>query len=221
MCIRDRHHSLEMLPGSYRRYGSEIYVNAIDTTLMPWKGIRDAFSASTDDDIFVRIFDYFTAIVTMIILLLPALCYRWSLRGSALIFSPLVWIAYGATARSARDHLRDIHEVAFYRVARRFAALVLLLFICKTVIHYSWNDLPASWRSVLALKLLEPILAPAAFPPWQLAGAVNALLAWVIYFASDWVLARWKRNSRINERAVETRTPLAVAPSRHPLRLHH
>jgi hypothetical protein len=51
--------------------------------------------------------------------------------------------------------------------------------------------------------LLDAVVMPEAFPAWQIASVVNAILAWLLYFAADSVVARWKRGSRINEKAVE------------------
>jgi hypothetical protein len=137
-----------------------------------------------------------------IALLGPALFYRWSLKGSSLIYSPLVWVVHSATARPLRDHLQDIHELAVYRISRWFASFVLLLFAAKFYVYFAWGDLGPSWHAIPGHRLLDALVMPKAFPFWQITSAVNAILAWILYLAADWVVARWKRGSRINEKVI-------------------
>jgi hypothetical protein len=120
-----------------------------------------------------------------------------------LIYSPLIWIVHGATARSLHDHFRDIHELALYRITRAFAACLLLLFTAKVYIFCSWSDLTASWRAIPGYRVLDAVVMPEAFPAWQIASAINAILAWLLYLAADSAIARWKRGSQINEGAIE------------------
>lgn len=142
-------------------------------------------------------------IPVMVIFLLPAVLYRWSLKGSSVVYFPLVWIIHSATARSLRDHLQDIHELALYRIQRWFAAFVMLLFAAKAYIYYAWSDLASSWRAIPGHQLLDAVVMPEAFPPWQVVSVINAILAWVLYLAADWLVARWNRGSRVNEKTID------------------
>jgi hypothetical protein len=142
------------------------------------------------------------AITAWFVPLFLALFYRWSIKGSALIYSPLVWIVHSSTARPIRVHLQDILKLAYYRIQRWFGASVLLLFLAKVYVYRAWDDFAPTWRAIPGHRLLDAIVLPEAFPPWQITSAINAILSWVIYLGADWAVARWNRGSRVNEKII-------------------
>lgn len=193
-CI-DSRQPMEVLPGGARASPRRDF-----EWLVPSTALKELV-AKTNRSRFVL---YLIAVPTFVVTLLgPALFYRWSLKGAALVYSPLVWIVRSATATPLIEYLQDIHELVQYRLTRWFAALVLLLFIAKVYIYYAWSDLASSWRFIPGHRLLEAIVMPEAFPPWQVASAVNAILAWVLYIAADRFLVRWRRGSTVSLGAIE------------------
>lgn len=61
---------------------------------------------------------------------LPAMAYRWSLKSTALIWSPLLWIISPATNALA-SRLREICRAALYRVMRLYSFVIIVLFSTK------------------------------------------------------------------------------------------
>ncbi len=200
----DSYYPLEMLPGAYRRYGSDLHDFETDVALMPWKGVRSLLASSRGTDLIVRSIHVSLLSAVAAVFLSLAIFYRWSLKGSALIYGPLVWVAHGATRGSLRDRLQDLHGLFYYRLTRAFAVVVLLLFSAKVYVHHAWSELEPYWRAIPGHELLEATVVPEAFPPWQIAVVVNAALAWGLYCAADWVIARWRRGSPIHEQTIET-----------------
>jgi hypothetical protein len=195
----DSHCPVEMLPGSTQ-------IDSQDSEfLQPLRAIKQFL---TDDETrherLYRYLIYPIIIPTIgVVLLLPALFYRWSLKGAALIYSPLVWIVHDSTARPIRVHLQDIVTLAYHRIQRWFAAFVLLLAAGKVYVYYSWDDFALTWRATPGHRLLDSVVMPEAFPPWQIASAVNAILAWVLYLVADWITARWNRGLRVKAPGTE------------------
>jgi hypothetical protein len=195
---------LELLHGAYRRYGSGSYDAKTHLALMPWAGIKKLLSVGDNVGPMQSLFSGLCGLAIAPVILVPALFYRWSLKGSALIYSPLVWIVRTATARPLRTHLHDILKLAYYRVARTFALLVILAFVAKAYIYYAWSDLALPWGDIPGSRFLDVVLMPEAFPPWQIASVINALLAWCLYLTVDWVVVRWDQGAHISERVVES-----------------
>ncbi len=137
-----------------------------------------------------------------LIVALPAWLYRWSLKGTFILYSPLVWVAHRSFADSAWDRLQDVSELAFHRLVRGYSVLVLILLSSRVgldALYPSWHLL---WAGLPSAALLDAALAPHALPIWQLAMATNAIMAWVLYFFADWALARHARQRAPGERTV-------------------
>lgn len=200
----DVSYPLEMLPGAYRRYGSSIRDPIAKATMLPQQGVTFLLMSGTWAGKSRLRFIYYAALpfILITILFFPLL-FRWSLEGVALIYSPFIWIAHGATARPIRLHLQDIVSLAYYRIGRVLAVFVLILFSAKLCLHFIWNNLDSSWKVILGQSLLDAVVMPERFPPWHIVSVANALLAWFLYVASDWVLARLRRGLRVSENAAE------------------
>jgi TIR domain len=202
----DSTYPLEILPGSsaLRDYPQ------ISQFLTPWRMFWNFYcehGSSTADGIGVRVarFTLFHLVILpcVVILASPALVYRWSIKGSAVIYSPLIWIAYSSTNRPLRVFVQDIYNLGILKFWRWFGAFLLILFTAKIYINYSWAELSPYWNSIPGHKLLDAIVAPEVFPPWQIACAANSILAINLYFLADWIVNRWNHGLRVNVRVIE------------------
>jgi hypothetical protein len=197
----DSCHPLELLPGACSRSPTGPY-----DFLAPWRLLGPLFrrhNCRFHIGIITLLLRYIVVSAFGVVLFVPALIYRWSLKGSALIYSPLIWIAHGATARPLGVHLQDILTLAYYRISRWFASLVLVAFAVKVYVYYASDELASWWHIIAGHRLLDAIVAPAAFPGWQIASVTNASLAWTLYVVADWVTMRWHRGARVNKSGVE------------------
>ena len=144
-----------------------------------------------------------------LLIALPAWLYRWSLKGTFLLYSPLVWVAHRSFKDSPWERLRDIREIAFHRLVRGYSVLVFVMLLSRMamdILFPSWRSL---WIGLPFAAQFDAVLgshmgvAPHVPPLWQIAMGANAILAWVIYFYADWVLTRHARRSLPNEHSVD------------------
>jgi hypothetical protein len=126
-------------------------------------------------------------------LILPALVYRWSLKGTALLWSPIVWTLRGTFNPTPTQRLRDLRELAVHRVVRGWSLIVLALFVAKVILDEVSMNGSFACDEALGKPLCQQVLVLGSVPPWQLAAVVNAVLAWVLYIAADWLLHRAPR----------------------------
>jgi hypothetical protein len=124
---------------------------------------------------------------------LPSLLYRWSVKGTSLVYSPLIYVARSSFSGSIREKLQDLRELALHRIARYYAAFVVLLFGAKMFVFFAWAEMASEWARLPARTLIEAYVVPREIPPWQLASFVAALLAWALFFIADFTVVRLSR----------------------------
>ena len=69
-----------------------------------------------------------------------------------------------------------------YKAMRIYSLAVLAIFVWKMTILFGPQMITLNESFD---QLILPYLAPAKLPLWQLAAAVNAVFAWVLYFLAD------------------------------------
>ncbi|MFO0761695.1 MAG: hypothetical protein U0359_34955 [Byssovorax sp.] len=143
------------------------------------------------------------AIAQLLFLRLPAWLYRWALKGTAIIYSPLVWLAHSTFSDDLHDRLQDLRDLALYRLVRGYSAIVLLALASRLALDLLVPSWPSLWAGHHAAPILNAVLAPHALPAWQIAVAINAIMAWTLYLYADWALARYTRSRPPNEARVE------------------
>ena len=77
---------------------------------------------------------------------------------------------------------------------RIYSIFVLIAFAWKIAIWLGWYRLTSLIQDARIAPLLEPYIAPAQLPLWQLGAAVSAFLAWLLYFLADKHLRAIKRD---------------------------
>jgi hypothetical protein len=123
---------------------------------------------------------------------IPALLYRWSVKGVSLIYSPLVWLLQSSLNASVLSALRSVVRLAMHKAIRVYAAVVFGLVAFKVAAFYAVAPWSARCAQLLKPEFCAEVIMPDALPWWQVAGALNAGLAWVAYWAADAVLQRFE-----------------------------
>jgi hypothetical protein len=123
--------------------------------------------------------------------LIPAVLYRWSLKGTAIVWSPLMWIVRGAFRSGLTDRLRDIKELAVFRVARTWS-LVTAAALSAKLIAYNAHAVNVPCTALVSIDTCREVVVPDGLPWWQVAALVNCVLTWVMYLVADWALHRMK-----------------------------
>jgi hypothetical protein len=124
------------------------------------------------------------------IVILPALAYRWTLKSTALIWSPLLWVFIPTRNRGdLRLYLSRVRNRSVYKFTRAYSALVIAAIVVKLFTYYQVADILSTMdRQLQGRVLMSSLIGPDFLPPWQLAALINATLAWLLFFAVDFLL---------------------------------
>ncbi len=113
---------VEVLPGITEEKVESGFHGYFDVS----KIIND-FKKDSESPYFERIFLFFMVIIYVLVVWFPAFTYRLMVKGTALIYSPLIYIIHGSFASNFNDRLLAIRSLALYRVMRVYAAITILL----------------------------------------------------------------------------------------------
>lgn len=120
-----------------------------------------------------------------------AYTYRWSLKSTALIWFPLLWgmrstkEASGPLQPSLDIYRRD----PVTKIVLGISVAAVAGFIIKIVLFSTWAGFVEWWNEGQLRETLSLYVAPAEIPRWQLAIAINAAIAIVMYIlAGRWLV---------------------------------
>lgn len=123
------------------------------------------------------------------IVYLTAIPYRWALKSTAVIWSPLIWVFRPLhDQKEIFDVFHRITSKRLYKVGLVYSLIVVFALLSKLYLYMAWNDLAAYWNRIPAVEILNEFVVPKSLPWWQVASGVNAILAWVIFLMADWYL---------------------------------
>lgn len=117
--------------------------------------------------------------------LIPAALYRYSLKSTAVIYHPLAYLIETSFFTDPRELLENICEVKLSKMQRAIALGTLVAFGAKIVVYSAWRSLPDRWADIPFFDFVNAVIVPDSIPRWQVAGVVNGVLAFVIYFMAD------------------------------------
>jgi hypothetical protein len=145
-----------------------------------------------------------------LILYLPAIAYRLSLKATAVAYFPLLWLIQQTTsAVPIQAQLEYVRSGAYSRVKRVVAWACLTLFIGKVIAFSVEIKLSELWASSPLAPFFEAYVAPSTIPLWQWATFINAAIAILYFWLADFLLWRVKnaqyldlRMTKIGHRAV-------------------
>jgi hypothetical protein len=205
-CI-DMTHMPEPLPGLEQAIDAPEFSKFRNAYMLhPGRTLKLILGKARDEDedsFTLWILQWLTAALFILLIALPAWLYRWSLKGTFLLYSPLVWVAHRSFTDNPWDRLMDLRELAFYRLIRRYSVLVLVLLLARGVLDILIPTWPSLWAGLPSAAILDAVLAPHSLPFWQLAMGINALTAWALYFFADWALKRHERGRPPHEHGLD------------------
>jgi hypothetical protein len=133
-----------------------------------------------------------------ILLVFPGLAYRYAVKSTAVIWSPLLWavrpVSHPADLKLTMNRIltRNI-----YKASRIYSAAIVTAFIGKM---YLW--LKSGEISPTVLEAARPFIVPDELPLWHVTSAFNAMASWCLYFLSDYYYKEWQQGIRIPENAL-------------------
>jgi hypothetical protein len=110
---------------------------------------------------------------------LPALIYRWSLKATSIIYSPLVFVAHSTFSESKdlRTKLELIKRGDLSRIRVWYGVIAIAAFLVKLVLMMNLPGFADWWNGHPVSRFLAIYVAPAEIPKWQLAELGNSVLA--------------------------------------------
>jgi hypothetical protein len=125
--------------------------------------------------------------IPIIILHLSALIisfsYRWSLKSTALIWSPLLrYMRPIYPAADLKYRLGQILQLAMSKVSVWYSVFFVCLFLVKIYILSFADKYMAMIEGMLGWPFLRSLFEPEGIPVWQLVSLLNAASAILIFF---------------------------------------
>lgn len=121
--------------------------------------------------------------VAFVAIALPAFLYRWSLKSTAIVWFPLLFVIDGVKDQTGEllPRLRAWLRHPWNRLVRAVSAFLVLAFLLKVLFLMVWNGVAAWWDSTRVGQVLSVYVAPCELQWWQVATFVNSLLVWVLW----------------------------------------
>jgi hypothetical protein len=143
---------------------------------------------------------YFAIILLMLAVLLPGLVYRYAVKSTALIWSPLLWVVRPVSSpKEIKLLMNRIMTRAIYKATRLFSAVVALAFIGKIYIWLRSGDIQSTLMSPATLNAARAFIVPDQLPLWHVTSAFNSVASWGLYFLSDYYYKDWQQGVQIPE----------------------
>ena len=143
---------------------------------------------------------------------LPSWLYRWSLKGIAVVYLPLVWVTITTidSGLSTKDLLKRIAgDDEIEKLRRAWSSVVFALLAAKTMVVLGWVSAAALLERIPSGRMVDVFLQPESTPAWQYAMGINALLTFGLFlfaaraqpYVSESAIKRW-HHTKV-ERTVE------------------
>lgn len=114
---------------------------------------------------------------------LISFCYRYTVKTTAIVWLPLVWLAYKIEPRQTIEHrLRILSSDNFGRFIVLISVVVILAYVAKLAIYNEYVNV--SFTSANIPTILNAYLQVDGIPMWQVAATFNALITIFLYFWS-------------------------------------
>jgi hypothetical protein len=167
-----------------RSYSLYYYISDIYNYLKFWPDIGSFVSQVKE--ILYKIGMYLLFIIIFLPLMMPSIAYRWALKSTAVLWLPLTWIVIRAQPKTELvTRFKVTLRTAWFKFMLAYSTFALLGFAAKLVLLVGvWQFANLDWLGPLGVAVTR-LVAPLELPLWQVAGALNALLAWVFFFRAD------------------------------------
>jgi hypothetical protein len=137
--------------------------------------------------------------VYLLLFYVPAYLYRLSIKCTALVWAPLLWVVPKSNPRSdLKTRLEQLCQSSFARLVFLLSIGTLGFCAFKIALYAGFSEVSAWWNGLSFSGDLKPLVEPDLIPRWQLASAVTSVIALGLYFYADWTLIQI-RNDDLGE----------------------
>ncbi len=124
--------------------------------------------------------------VAEILLFLPFFVFRFSMKSTAFVYLPILWIASSTFEISdLKGYLKRFRESEFQILGLIYSIGFLLFMLAKLILLTVYKNFADWWNANPVAEFFSTYVVPSEFPIWQLASSINAVLFIVL-----WVLAK-------------------------------
>jgi hypothetical protein len=149
---------------------------------------------------YVGIFFFF---LSAILFLIPGLAYRYAVKSTALIWSPLLWVSRPVSnPTDIKLTMSRILTRSIYKASRIYSTMFTIAFIAKMYLWLHSGELPNTFVSPSVLKAAREFIVPDQLPVWHLTSAFNSIASWGLYFISDYYFRDWQDGVQIPENSL-------------------
>ena len=184
LCV-DTFHPPEIVP-AYHLQGSDTELKVTGLPVDAWQQVRSAsFGLKPAVAILGALF--------CIILFGPPLLYRWSLKATSLVYSPLLWVLFVASRKipDVQIALDRIRRSDLSRIITAYSVIILAALASKLAMMVIWDGFADWWAQTPLGNILAIYVAPAEVPLWQVAAAINAIVAISLFVFAGAALMRF------------------------------
>lgn len=183
----DIFHSPETLPGYISNREKSAWRN--EDYVLPTTFLIVIYRDLKAEDTIGRFFGAFIypvfVVPFLIFIILPAYLYRWSLKGSAVIYLPLLWVVHTFAGGEIGKRLRGVKDLSFHKLRRWFGVLVIAILLSKVFLFTYWEYIYQWGLQADPYGFVALFVAPLELPRWQIASALNGLFAWIVLFIAE------------------------------------
>jgi len=125
----------------------------------------------------------------------PSILYRYSLKSTAIVWLPILWITPKLAGKTPIiSRLKHINKGSWGRFMAAFSCVSLMLIATKVVAFKVIGSLIEWWDRLKVDRSVVELVSPFTLPPWQIASGVNALLTIGLYFFASHFLIEAEDN---------------------------
>ena len=190
----DMRHPPELLPGIESPRYQALIDKLSDVRFSKWMG-----DLTTQSDVSGKM----PLVIAAIILFLPALLYRWSLKSSALFYLPFLWII-GTPARRHRLQLHLDEQLTLWKES----ALAMIGLIYAFIVVIFLTAVPLFFRIQLQhlalpqhqlIDLIVPFFMTFEWEAWHVARLLGALITIGTWFYVDNILIQRRFRQEVGD----------------------
>jgi len=176
----DMRHPPELLPG----IESPKY-QALTGEFSEFRFSKWLWKLTTQSDVFGKMF----RVINGIIVFLPALFYRWSLKSSALFYLPFLWIIGTAKARqNFRESIDEQYVLWRYTLSGQlivaYSWIIVIFAVLQIVLKIKFHDF-STQANYPFIELVMPFFVNFQWNVWDVTRFLSALLTLVVWFWID------------------------------------
>lgn len=174
LCV-DSYCNPEILPGIHHSNNKEFMLELSDIRYSGYSNL----------------FYYLLCMIGIVFIYGPSLFYRWSIKGTSIIWLPLLWAAGLIVDKSSKqdddlirrqaDHVRN---GLLTKIVLIFSTITIFFGFLKLYLFAEWARVADVWKATMP-SLIDELIAPLYVYPWHITALINSILMWSLILWLD------------------------------------